>query len=88
MVNHLPEWIMLRYAKLWNKFKTNEFSKEQAQKILSEDNALAVFLSDLRKAGWIEIRIDKKDARKNLYKLKNPLIAIKEEINDLNKNGK
>lgn len=85
MTKHLPEWIMIRYAKLWEKFKDKEFSREQATKVLGNDKAMAVFLSDLRKAGWIEIRLDEKDARKNLYKLKNPEKAIQEEIKELSK---
>lgn len=85
MIEHLPEWIMQRYAKLWNKFKNKEFTREQAEKILKNDNAVAVFLSDLRKAGWIEIRMDENDARKTIYKLKAPEKAIKELIKDLGK---
>ena len=83
MVKHLPEWIMQRYAKLWNKFKDKEFTREQAEKILKNDNAVAVFLSDLRKAGWVDIKMDEKDLRKSIYKLKNPEKAIIEEIKEL-----
>ena len=50
MIQHIPEWLMARYSKLWLKFKENEFTKEQAEKVLKKDNALAVVLSDLRKA--------------------------------------
>jgi len=85
MTQHLPEWIMQRYAKLWSKFKDKEFTREQAEKVLSKDNAVAVFLSDLRKAGWVEIKMDEKDLRKSIYKLKNPEKAILEEIKELNK---
>ena len=83
MTQHLPEWIMIRYSKLWMRFKDKEFTKEQAEKILKSDGAIAVFLSDLRKAGWMEIKIDEKDARKTIYKLKNPEKAILEEIKEL-----
>ena len=48
---------------------------------------IAVFLSELRKAGWIEMKMDSKDARKTIYKLKAPEKAIKELIKDLGKNG-
>lgn len=63
MVKHLPEWIIKRYAKLWFKFKEKEFTKEQAEKTLGKDNAMAVFLSDLRKSGWMEIKMSQEDAR-------------------------
>lgn len=76
---------MQRYAKLWEKFKEKEFGKEEAEKVLKGDNSLAVFLSDLRKAGWIEIKIHPEDARKTIYKLKNPSEAILELIKEMNK---
>ncbi len=85
MVKHLPEWIVKRYAKLWFKFKENEFTKEQAEKTLGSDNALAVFLSDLRKSGWMEIKISQEDARKTIYKLKEPSKTFLEELKELNK---
>ena len=80
MTENLPTWIMQRYSKLWSKFNDREFTKEQAEKLLGKDNAIAVFFSDLRKAGWLEIRIDQADARKTIYKLKNPKQAISEVI--------
>ena len=72
MTKHLPEWIMRRYARLWNKTKEKEFTKEQAKKIMNDDKALAVFLSELRKAGWLEMKMSEEDARKTIYKLKDP----------------
>lgn len=85
MAQHLPEWIMKRYAKLWSRFKDKEFTREQAEKVMPNDGAIAVFFSDLRKAGWIEIKMHQDDARKTIYKLKNPEQAIKEEIKELSK---
>ncbi len=85
MAKHLPEWIMIRYAKLWLRFKEKEFTIKQAKKVLKKDKALSVFLSEVRKSGWIEIRLDKDDARRTVYKLKNPNIAILEEIKELSK---
>lgn len=84
MVKHLPEWIIRRYAKLWFKFKEEEFTKEQAETILESDRAIAVFLSDLRKAGWIEIKMSQDDARKTIYKLKEPTRTFIEELKELN----
>jgi len=85
MVKHLPEWVIKRYAKLWFKIKDKEFSKEQADKILENDNAMAVFLSDLRKAGWMEIKMSQEDARKTIYRLKEPTTTFMEELKELNK---
>lgn len=85
MSKHLPEWIMKRYAKLWSKFKEKEFTKEQAMKILPKDSSVAVMLSDLRKAGWIEMKMSQEDARKTIYKLKEPTQTFMEELKELNK---
>jgi len=83
MTQHLPEWIMIRYAKLWLKFKEKEFSKSEAEKILPKDTSIAVVLSDLKKYGWLEMKMDQKDARKTIYELKEPKKAISEEIREL-----
>jgi len=85
MAQHLPKWIMKRYSKLWTKFKNKEFTREDAEKILNGDTSLAVFLSNLRKAGWLEMKLHPDDARKTIYKLKNPTDAILEEIKELSK---
>lgn len=85
MTKHLPEWIMQRYAKLWEKLKEREFTREEVNKILKGDKSIAVFLSDLRKAGWMEMKMHPADARKTIYKLKNPNEAIIELIKEMNK---
>jgi hypothetical protein len=73
----LPKWIMYRYAKLWNSFKSDEFTFEQANKILKIDKkVLSVLLSDLKKSGWIEVSLSQEDSRKRLYKLRSPDVAI------------
>ena len=72
MTEPLPKWIQKRYAILWNKFKDNSFTFESAEKILSDQKGINVFFSDLRKYGWLEVSLDKKDGRKRIYKLKDP----------------
>jgi len=73
MVEPLPKWLMQRYSLLWVKFKDKEFNHEQATKTLPDDERMvSVILSEMRKAGWLEMRLDPEDARKRLYKLKNP----------------
>lgn len=78
MTDPLPKWIMQRYSKLWNKFKNKEFDYDQASKALNKDKMMSVILSDLKKAGWVEIKLHPKDSRKRIYKLKSPEDAIKE----------
>jgi hypothetical protein len=50
------------YSKLWTKFK----------------NMISVILSDLKKVGWLEGRLDPNDSRKRLYKLISSEEALKE----------
>jgi len=82
MVNALPKWVMVRYSKLWNEFKDKEFTFDKAVKVLKDKEAVvSVFLSDLRKAGWIQVNLSQKERRQRVYKLKSPAEAIK----DMNK---
>ena len=65
-----PSWLVKRYMKLWDKFKDKDFSFEDAQKTLKEDNKfLSVVLSEMKKEGWLTLELDPEDARKRLYKL-------------------
>lgn len=85
MIKHLPEWIMKRYAKLWKKFKNKEFTKEQAMKVLPKDSSIAVLLSELRKAGWMEIKMSQEDARKTIYQLKEPAKTFLQNLKEMAK---
>ena len=87
MVEHIPKWVMQRYSKLWSKFGEKKFSYEDAEEALkeSDNRILSVFLSELKKAGWVAIELDPVDSRKRLYKLINPKKAIEEEIKELSK---
>ena len=85
MAKHLPKWIMKRYARLWSTTKEKEFTKEEAKKIMSNDKSLAVFLSELRKAGWLEMKMSQEDARKTIYKLKDPTKTFMQELKKLSK---
>jgi len=78
MVEPVPKWIMRRYASLWNKFKGRPFTHEDAVKTLKDkEQVVSVFLSDLKKAGWIEVALSEDDTRIRFYKLKEPNIAIR-----------
>ena len=73
MTQPLPKWIQKRYAVLWKKFKNKEFTFEQAEKILKNNKAgINVFLSDLKKFGWMEVTLNQDDTRTRSYKLKSP----------------
>lgn len=73
MTEPIPKWIQRRYATLWQKFAENEFSYDQAVFILKDSKGINMFLSDLKKAGWIEIKLDPKDSRRRIYSLKSPI---------------
>ena len=82
MTEPLPKWIQTRYAILWNKFGKKEFTFEQAEKALKGNtNGIAVFLSDLKKAGWLTVNLSSEDSRIRLYKLKSPEEAITDMAN-------
>ena len=84
MVSAIPKWIQERYALLWKKFGTSEFTYDQAEKVLkNHKKGINVFFSDLRKAGWLEVNLNNTDTRKRIYKLKSPEKAFKEMENNL-----
>jgi hypothetical protein len=70
----LPKWLMKRYLVLLDDFKTDDFDFNQAEKKLDkigdDKRMVGLFLSDLRKAGWLDVEFDKKDARRRVYRLK------------------
>lgn len=76
----IPTWLEKRHKFLWDAFHDSPFHFEDAAKILKEkmqdsENQINVFLSELRKRGWLGVEPDKDDARKKIYKL-----ISKEEI--------
>jgi type I restriction enzyme M protein len=71
----LPKWLETRYEILWDAFGNSSFKMEDAILVLGEKNKdkkeeIPVFLSELRKAGWLHTELDPEDARRNLYSLK------------------
>jgi type I restriction enzyme M protein len=76
----IPAWLEKRHEYLWEAVHGSPFRFEDAAKILKEkmhdsESQINVFLSELRKRGWLGVEIDKEDARKKIYKL-----ISKEEI--------
>jgi hypothetical protein len=80
VVKALPKWAMERYAKLWNEFKDKEFGYENVVKTLKErdEKIISVFLSYLKKYGWLTIKLHPEDSRKRIYQLIPPDKAISE----------
>jgi type I restriction enzyme M protein len=71
----IPEWLEKRYKILWDTFQGSPFRFEVAAKILKEKihddkKQINVILSELRKKGWLKVKMDTVDARKKIYTLK------------------
>jgi len=80
MTKPLPKWLTYRYSLLWKSFKNKEFDYDEAVKILKEqkERLVSVILSELKKHGWLTIKLDSEDSRKRIYTLKSPEESIKE----------
>jgi hypothetical protein len=78
----IPKWIMKRYALLWSKFKSKEFTYFEVSKLFNKDsnNLRRALISQLRINGWLEVKLNSKDSRKRVFKLKSPEEAIKEMV--------
>lgn len=78
MTDPLPKWIMKKYSILWRTFKDEEFNHDQASEALHEEKMTSIILSDLKRAGWLDIKLHPRDSRKRIYSLKHPEQAILE----------
>ena len=78
MAEPLPKWIMKHYSTLWREFKNKEFIYEDASKTLNEKKMMSLILSELKKNGWLNVKLDPEDSRKRIYQLKNPNEVINE----------
>ena len=79
MAKPIPKWVQERLSKLWKEFEGKEMSYEQIKEILKPDEktTIGVFLSELKKAEWVDIRRGE-DARVRIYTLKEPNKILKE----------
>jgi len=75
--NNIPKvsYLEQRYSLLWEAFGAKECTMAEAAKILEakkQDSAdqVPVFISELRKEGWLNVQFNKDDARKKIYTLK------------------
>jgi len=77
----LEKWLERRRSALWKAFEDRPFTRLEAADVLRDDEkSINVVLSQLRKAGWVEIRPDPADARKKLYKLKSTKEVLMEGL--------
>jgi type I restriction enzyme M protein len=81
----IPKWLEKRHSTLWAAYKNSPFRFEDAAKVLKEkiqdsEGQINVFLSELRKRGWLEVGFDPKDGRKRIYKLKSSEEIISETL--------
>src|SRR3989344_1464846 len=77
------EWIEKRYELLLIEFKDKEFSGDDAKRVLTEqgrgeESSVPIILSELKKRGLIEAKLDSQDSRKRIYQLKLPNEVISE----------
>ena len=82
-MSKLPDWLERRYDLLLKEFGDRSFGFEDAARVLMDRNRDAWeqvpnFLSELRKAGWIFVESDARDARLKVYRLKSREEAVKE----------
>jgi type I restriction enzyme M protein len=85
MIDKSKDWLQKRYELLSKQFTDREFSGDEAKKVLVEigkvdAGTVPVVISEMKKLGWIEPRLDPKDSRKRNYKLKPLSEIIKESL--------
>lgn len=83
MTRPLPKWLTHRYSLLWISSQNNDFGYDEAVQILKEqkERLVSVVLSELKKHGWLTIKLDPEDSRKRIYALKSPEEAIQDIAN-------
>lgn len=87
----IPTWLEKRHKILWESFQDSTFRFDDAAAALKEkmhdsERQINVFLSELRKRGWLETEFDPEDARKRIYKLRSREDIISETLSiDKNK---
>lgn len=89
MAEILPKWLMRRYLVLRDVFGTKKFSFKQAEEALGDDaRVINLFLSDIKKHGWLDSEQDPKDSRKKLYYLKDMNSVYEGITKEVMKSGK
>ena len=89
MEKNVTNWLKKRHSVLWDELRDNEFEKEQAveiltgEKIKDGEKSVNMILSELRRAGLLEIKHNPVDARRSIYKLK-PVETIEDILSKNN----
>lgn len=78
MSEPVPKWIMINYSKLWDQFNTKAFDHESSANVVDNQKMISIILSKLRKAGWLEVKLDPNDSRKRIYHLRDPTKIIED----------
>lgn len=86
MTSSIPKWVQERFSKLWKKFEGEEITYEQIEDALKPDEktTISVFLNELKKAEWIEVKLNQEDMRKRVYVMREPNKIISEIITNGN----
>ena len=83
MAKPIPKWIQERVSRLLNEYgdESGALTFDMIEKVLSpmdKKTTINVFLNELKKAGWVEVDSNADDARKKIYRLKEPNVIMKE----------
>ncbi len=66
-------WLERRYSLLLRNFGEREFNREEVMSLLGDkdsEKSIPVILTELKNKGYLDVRVDPKDSRKRIYKLK------------------
>ena len=74
MAKAIPKWVQERLSKLYRIHDGKEMTYSQIEEALKPDktSTIGVFLNELKKAEWIKIERNEKDARVKTYKILEP----------------
>jgi len=68
----VAKWLIYRFTKIWKQFKYKEFSFKDALRITGDrPENLRVVIQRLENAGWVEKKLNLREPRKKIYKIKN-----------------
>ncbi len=79
MVEPVPKYLFRIYCALWQTFEDNEFSNEEAEKVIGRGEGYSnQALHYLKKSGWLVSKgFNSEDRRKHVNKLVDPMTIIR-----------
>ncbi len=80
MAKPIPKWVQERLSRLWKEYgeKTMTFKMIKDVLVIDNDNAIRVFINELKKANWIDVQLSPESSRERVYTLKEPNEIMKE----------